>query len=553
MKTSIGLYRDIVRAINRKLPPQSQTYYWTFTREHFEGHRNDTDPQDVEFLINKGYTSLQWIIKKISDKIHFIKYASSTETGSPRASSRSTQLEPLFSTSYTKTNRNNNNNKNVYNNNNNNNNNNYATSEMKYTNKRSTTATNSKFRKETLFIQDNTTTTTQENEPFGITSSTMSPIAPKGMLKFTDQSKQTKAKLESDHKIEQELINDSKSFFANQSNHAKYIKWLGNRQRYRVPTDWYKSSFWRSIENKREYIKWMANIVGKNQSIDEWHYLTDLDFKRNFGSFFIDTYGDIPTALADIYPEHSWKPWLFERFHPSYFYDSIENQRAFVDWLAQTLNITSPEQWYQVTTKDIKTNRGFHLLKLYNNSPYQLFTTIFGKTNGEVLQSWRFKVIPKKKLNILILKDFLNHLFNQINQNKVEKVQQNNKQNLDDYNELFNDILQKVSNQELETIIEMNHGNDIINEFGGSLQAAIEHLEIQEEQDDSIEEETSIPSSFEDAYEIFDINDQIQKEEEGVEEDLFDWDHLSLLDRQEHQKGTSTKYTKNVTNKKKKK
>ncbi|EFA81612.1 hypothetical protein PPL_05603 [Heterostelium album PN500] len=61
---SIALYRTIVRAINTKLPKQAQNYYWAFTREHFAGHKGETDPRDIDLLIEKGYNNLDWIIKK---------------------------------------------------------------------------------------------------------------------------------------------------------------------------------------------------------------------------------------------------------------------------------------------------------------------------------------------------------------------------------------------------------------------------------------------------------------------------------------------------------
>ncbi|KYQ88565.1 hypothetical protein DLAC_11296 [Tieghemostelium lacteum] len=68
MNKSLKLYRTIVRSINTKLPKQTQNYYWAFTREHFEGHRYDDDPEHIEFLISKGYDSLKWVVKKYTNK-----------------------------------------------------------------------------------------------------------------------------------------------------------------------------------------------------------------------------------------------------------------------------------------------------------------------------------------------------------------------------------------------------------------------------------------------------------------------------------------------------
>ncbi|GAM27830.1 hypothetical protein SAMD00019534_110060 [Acytostelium subglobosum LB1] len=32
--------------------------------KHFEGHKYETDPRDIDYLINKGYNNLEWVIKK---------------------------------------------------------------------------------------------------------------------------------------------------------------------------------------------------------------------------------------------------------------------------------------------------------------------------------------------------------------------------------------------------------------------------------------------------------------------------------------------------------
>ncbi|EGC34128.1 hypothetical protein DICPUDRAFT_153685 [Dictyostelium purpureum] len=66
--SSLKLYRDILRSINRKLPKQTQNYYWVFTREHFEGHRHECDQEHIDYLVEKGYDSLKYIIKKYTNK-----------------------------------------------------------------------------------------------------------------------------------------------------------------------------------------------------------------------------------------------------------------------------------------------------------------------------------------------------------------------------------------------------------------------------------------------------------------------------------------------------
>lgn len=44
----------------------------------------------------------------------------------------------------------------------------------------------------------------------------------------------------------------------------------------------------------------------------------------------------LKTALARAYPEHEWFEWKFTRVAPEYW-DSVENQRTFLDWVAKQL------------------------------------------------------------------------------------------------------------------------------------------------------------------------------------------------------------------------
>lgn len=51
-----------------------------------------------------------------------------------------------------------------------------------------------------------------------------------------------------------------------------------------------------------------------------------------------------------------------------------------------------PEQWYAVTKSDFKTHFGGGLLLFYNNSPYQLLSTIYSDTEW---LPWKFAKTPK--------------------------------------------------------------------------------------------------------------------------------------------------------------
>jgi hypothetical protein len=52
--------------------------------------------------------------------------------------------------------------------------------------------------------------------------------------------------------------------------------------------------------------------------------------------------------LASVYPEYNWLPWKFSQC-PKNFWDSIENQKKFVEWAAKELKINEKDNWYRVT------------------------------------------------------------------------------------------------------------------------------------------------------------------------------------------------------------
>jgi hypothetical protein len=51
--------------------------------------------------------------------------------------------------------------------------------------------------------------------------------------------------------------------------------------------------------------------------------------------------------LSAVYKEFEWLPWKFVRGAGSYW-DSIPNQRLFLDWVGKHLGIKEFSDWYNV-------------------------------------------------------------------------------------------------------------------------------------------------------------------------------------------------------------
>jgi hypothetical protein len=53
-------------------------------------------------------------------------------------------------------------------------------------------------------------------------------------------------------------------------------------------------------------------------------------------------------AVSSVYPEYQWLPWKFTQC-PTGYWDDLNNQRQFMQWVGEQLSIINYSDWYQVT------------------------------------------------------------------------------------------------------------------------------------------------------------------------------------------------------------
>ena len=58
-------------------------------------------------------------------------------------------------------------------------------------------------------------------------------------------------------------------------------------------------------------------------------------------------------VISSVYPEYEWLPWRFEKV-PKHYWDSLENQRKFIEWAGKELQIKEMSDWYNVSNKVYK-------------------------------------------------------------------------------------------------------------------------------------------------------------------------------------------------------
>ncbi len=71
-----------------------------------------------------------------------------------------------------------------------------------------------------------------------------------------------------------------------------------------------------------------------------------------------------------------WDPSQFTQV-PHGHWDQIANQRAFMERLAKTLNITNHDGWYKISNALIRKHGGAGLLHKYNGSAIKLLEAVY--------------------------------------------------------------------------------------------------------------------------------------------------------------------------------
>jgi hypothetical protein len=60
--------------------------------------------------------------------------------------------------------------------------------------------------------------------------------------------------------------------------------------------------------------------------------------------------GLLSNFLSEVYPDIDWLPWKFEKC-PHNYWNSLKNQRQFMDWAGKELKVKEMSDWYKVTYK----------------------------------------------------------------------------------------------------------------------------------------------------------------------------------------------------------
>lgn len=149
--------------------------------------------------------------------------------------------------------------------------------------------------------------------------------------------------------------------------------------------------FWCDLGNQRRYLDAMGSQLGVTHH-EDWYRIKrsdahSLDHKAVFNRYYN---GCLYHALKTVYKETDWHAWRFAQVPKGFWLDE-SNASKYVNWLTSTLEINSPEQWYNVGRTQIAALKGTLLMRKCQGMCKMLSKYIPS-------HKWKHKLLHKHKI-----------------------------------------------------------------------------------------------------------------------------------------------------------
>src|SRR5262249_48539757 len=117
----------------------------------------------------------------------------------------------------------------------------------------------------------------------------------------------------------------------------------------------------------RSELDWLAAEFRIKRQ-EDWYGLTRWKLKEK--GFDDEFAAQLPARLHAGYPEYLWRLWLLSDLASvkKDYWKEEQNQREYLDWLNEQLDIRNHEGWYNVSPELVKKLHGAPFLELYDNS-----------------------------------------------------------------------------------------------------------------------------------------------------------------------------------------
>ena len=172
-----------------------------------------------------------------------------------------------------------------------------------------------------------------------------------------------------------------------------------NITNYTLKKERYSYGFWNSEENQRKFLNELYLKFNLKTHTD-WLKISSNLITRHNGKPIISKYGCLFSALIHLYPEHQWKFFTIIKKLPKSFWNSNQNQKYFLNQLYNKLELSSFNDWNNVTNQQVLSNGGKELLDRYNGELKEAIKNIYIEEEiKNYIPPFSFKNIPKSYWN----------------------------------------------------------------------------------------------------------------------------------------------------------
>jgi len=150
------------------------------------------------------------------------------------------------------------------------------------------------------------------------------------------------------------------------------------------------NGYWKDNTNHTKFVIWLGEKLGY-KTMEDWYKITIQQISDNGGCGLLKNYyNSSPSQFVKaMFPDYEWIPWKFDVTANGYWKDNT-NHTKFAIWLGEKLGYKTMEDWYKITWIQINDNGGSGLLgNYYHNSPSQFVKSMF--TDYEWIL-WKFDV-----------------------------------------------------------------------------------------------------------------------------------------------------------------
>ena len=133
--------------------------------------------------------------------------------------------------------------------------------------------------------------------------------------------------------------------------------------------------YFKSIENQRKFMEELFYKL-KLVSLEDFYNLSTRILIKNGGKkLFKIYYGcNMKSLLKGIFPNY---PWQYKEIYSSLYFNSLKNQKIFMDHLFEKLQLTNLSDWLNISKSQLSQNGAHSLLIHFGNDMKYLLASIY--------------------------------------------------------------------------------------------------------------------------------------------------------------------------------